>query len=86
MTQDVLVTLNTLLQAIFVFPVKLRANILPAGGRQNVAIVVDDRGGKGVDFIQPILQVLKMRHVDQILQFVVHGEGWIMDSANEDID
>jgi hypothetical protein len=73
MTEDILIAFDAFLQAILVLPVKFGADILPAGGRQDVAVVVDDGGRKGIDFIQPVLQVLEMLHIDQILQFVFHG-------------
>jgi len=43
MTQDVLIAFDTFPFTIFVFPVELRANILPTGGSQDVALVVNDR-------------------------------------------
>lgn len=69
---DILIALDTLLLALLVFAVKLRANILPGGGRQNDAVIVDNGRREGVDFIQAVLQHLKLLDVNEILQLVFH--------------
>jgi hypothetical protein len=43
MTLDVLIAFDTFPFTVFVFPVEFCANILPAGGGQDVALIVNDR-------------------------------------------
>ena len=53
--------------------VESRADFLPCRSCQDVAIIVDDCRGEGIDFIQSVLEFLEVPDINEILQSVFHG-------------
>ena len=73
MAQDVIVAQPTFQLTARLPVVKLSADLLPGSGCEDVPFIVDDRRGKRIDLVEPVLQILEMIQINQVLQLVSHN-------------
>jgi hypothetical protein len=73
MVNNVLITLDAFFFTFRVPPVELRADVLPCCCCQNFSFIIDNGRRETINFIQAVLEILKLLDVDYFFEPVIHS-------------